>query len=885
MSNILFDANRACRECKLRNDCKGPVPGEGPMGAKLALVGEAPGYNEDKLGLPFRGAAGEYLVSLLRSIGLKREDIWITNTTKCRPLNNRTPTAEEVEFCASRWLDIELQILKPEVIVPMGDAAISHFLGEGTVYERHGVPAVMDTPGLILPIYHPAAGLHRVELMTTIQEDFMALKEVLDGTWKPMVDQHPVTDYQEIVTDGFFEGQRPMALDTETIDGKIWSVQVSSSPGIATFARAGDGFDIDAKEVVVHNYLYDAQFVDLPPMTRDTMEMAYLLGLPQGLKELAKRFCGMEMDSYTELVRPYGKEKAMAWLERAALGNGPQISPLTPADAEVSWVDWPDPPVLEDFTWNKKTNTLGIKQKTPQHISKKIKRILADVRGGKENKDGPVDPFARWHKIDERERHDVEAVLGPMPEGNLEDAPREDAVHYSGRDADATLRLDGELWPIILSKGMQGVFQMDMGTYPVALEMMKNGIKIDPQKLQRLSAEYGAQMQIQAEEIFETACLPAHPTQPSPLWRFNPNSDNELRVLFFERLGFKPTKFTKTGLPSVAGPELAKIDHPLVKMVENYRHLQHLKDSFCDTLPEKADGNNRIHPTIKTTRTATGRWSMADPNCQQIPTRTDLGRAIRTAFVPEEGNVFVAIDYSQIELRMAAHLSQCQSMMQAFRDGRDIHTETAARLFGVMEPTEKQRYAAKTLNFGVIYGITADGFQAQMEVEGLGWSVKECEAFIKESNSLRPELWVWQEETKAFARRNGYVVDMFGRRRLIPEILCPVKWIQSSGEREAINMPVQSGAQGILKRAMKALWEQHLVRLGYGWESPGLMTRFLWWLLQIHDELLWEIPIDRVADFIHWAIPIMQDVVQLSVPVIAEAKTGPNWGEMTKWTA
>jgi len=904
MSNLLFDANRACEACELRKDCLGPVPAEGPMDAEIAFIGEAPGRNEDKTGKPFRGQAGQYFDSLLRSVEINRQDVWVTNTTKCRPVDNRTPTPEEVEICASRWLDVELQMVRPKIVVPMGDAAITHFLGEGTVYERHGIPigvlqgsgsngsvSVVSKEGtevhsqqgtqpqtVILPIYHPAAGLHRPELMVQIQEDFQVLKEVISGEWEPTVDQFPEPYYSNTMN-AWFE-HNVVALDSEWVDNKLWSIQISGAPGTGSFMDCSTSKNtrVDFDQVIVHNYLADAEFVDLPEDTRDTMLMAYLLGLPQGLKELAKRLCGMEMKSYAEMVQPYGKEKAMAYLEEAARGNGHDYKG-----------EWPDPPDLEDFTWNKKTNTLGVKIKKPQHISKKIKRILADVRGGKVLKDGPVDPYHRWYKIDSREREAVEAVLGHLPEGNLEDVPREASVYYSCRDADATLRVHNVLWPRILAKGLAGVFSIDMGTLPIALEMQRNGIKIDADGLRRLSREYEVLMQEGAEEIFlATGITEENQTgmeQIKEPWRFNPNSDNELRRLFFTELGFKPTKFTKTKLPSVANEELAKIDHPLVKMVEEYRHVQHLKDSFCDTLPSKANRDSRVHPTIRTTRTATGRWSMADPNCQQIPTRTDLGRAIRKQFIAEDGNQLVSIDYSQIELRVAAHLSQCKTMMEAFRLGQDIHTETAARLFGVQEPTEKQRYAAKTLNFGVIYGITADGFQAQMEVEGLRWTVDECGLFIKESNALRPELWVWQEETKAFARRNGYVMDMFGRRRLIPEILCPIKYIQSSGERETINMPVQGSAQGILKLAMGKLWRESDQPKPHYTAPAGVHHGTSKWLLQIHDELVWETHERVVVDFIEWAIPIMENIVQLSVPVIAEAKTGLNWGEMPKWTA
>jgi uracil-DNA glycosylase family 4 len=921
-SNVLFDSNRACTACPLRDDCQGPVPAEGPMDAEVMFIGEAPGYNEDKKGFPFRGAAGQYFDSLLRMIGVDREEVFVSNTTKCRPKGNRTPTPEEVQICASRWLDVELMLVQPKVIVPMGDPAIKYFLGEGTVGERHGVPVSnigeghlrepinngelhapdqstgergLESPHglpargasigkggatngtIVFPTYHPAAGLHNPKLMIDIQEDFLGLREVLDGTWKAVEDKYPepiyCSDYatpaetvKTEINGGFW------SVDTEIVDEKLWSVQVADKPGFGLFIPGGM-WDGKLGTATVHNYLFDAQYIDFPDDTRDTMLMAYLLGLPQGLKELAKRLCGMEMDSYLDITRKYGKEKAIRYLEQAVLLH--PDSPLTEAQRKKAEKNgkmpdldmWPDPPLIEDIVWNKSTNTLGVSNKKPQHITKKIKRILADVHGGKRSKDGnEVDPYTRWNNIDGREREAIQRACGSMPQGDLRDAPREDAVYYSCRDADAGLRVHNKLWPLILERGLLPVYMMDQATLPVALEMMKTGIKIDVEGLRGLSEEFVGLMKEKAEEIF---------TIVPDAGRFNPNSDTDLRILFFTLLGLTPTKLTKTGLPSVAGEELAKIDHPVVKPIEEYRHLAHLKDSFCDTLPGKADGESRVHPTIRTTRTATGRWAMADPNCQQIPVRTELGRRVREQFIASPGNTLLAIDYSQIELRVAAHLSQCKSMMEAFLAGRDIHTETACRLFGVEEPTSSQRYAAKTLNFGVIYGISAQGFQAQMEVEGLDWTVNECGLFIQESNELRPELWAWQEETKAFAIRNGYVSDMFGRRRLLPEILCPVKWIKSSGEREAINMPVQGGAQGIIKLAMGKLWRDDLM-------IRTLTGGYLKWLLQIHDELLWEMPNELVPTFLSRATQIMESIVHLSVPLKVESKSGSNWGQMFK---
>ena len=277
-----------------------------------------------------------------------------------------------------------------------------------------------------------------------------------------------------------------------------------------------------------------------------------------------------------------------------------------------------------------------------------------------------------------------------------------------------------------------------------------------------------------------------------------------------------------------------------------------------------------MHPTINVTRTETGRWSMKEPNLQQVPARTEYGRAIRKAFQAEPPCTLVAADYSQIEMRVAAHLAQCRSMIQLFHEGRDIHTETASQIFGVpaAEVTSQQRYPTKTMGFGVIYGLTPNGLYNQMAQEGLwDWTEERCGEFITDYYKLRPELGQWQKEVKQQAARDGYVRDMFGRVRWIPELLCPIQRYRSAGERQAINMPVQSSAQGIIKLAMGRLHER-LER----W--PGLVR----WLLQIHDELLWEV--EDVDEFVAIVTQEMEGTVQLSVPVLVEAKIGKNWGEM-----
>jgi len=313
----------------MRDECEGPVPAEGPMDAEIALIGEAPGRGEDDTGRPWMGAAGQYLMALLRSIGLTREQVWLSNIGKCRPTGNRTPTPEEAQFCASRWLSVELNMVKPRIIGLLGDVATSYFLGEGTMYERHGKPIEWPIRGdeyghpveyvTLLPMYHPAAGLYDKgdRRLADILEDFKVLEQLVRGEWEPVVDTHPTVHYAEMgEAAGLHSNGMPRAYDTEWVDGKLWSIQTSSSPGMAEFYTP-QGDVMVTGETVVHSYMADGRMIDLPPNTKDTQLMAYLLGLPQGLKELAKRLCGMEMESYQEVTRKFGKDKAMAYLEQA----------------------------------------------------------------------------------------------------------------------------------------------------------------------------------------------------------------------------------------------------------------------------------------------------------------------------------------------------------------------------------------------------------------------------------------------------------------------------------------------------------------------------------------------------------------------------------------
>lgn len=940
----LYAPNRACTACKLHETCAGPVPGIGHwdiIALRIMMIGEGPGKTEDEKGEPWTGQAGQYLNSLLESIGLSREQVYLTNLVKCRPTNNRDPKPEEVEECASRWLQAEILMVRPDIIVTLGAFATKYITGlDDTMEHLHGKPLEsvhMPNLGgheawiapLVLPIYHPASALHAAggdggtARMRQVQDDFNVLRALMEGaspeSFTP-IDQHPKPVY------GCAEEQWDIAVfwdaandiggvvtaDTEVVDGELWSVQLSCDEGTALLIPAAlwkqyvespkagkwHGGFLDGVDIVVHNWPYDAQWVDLPPKAIDTQVMAYLLGLPQSLKTLARDLCGMEMKSYEETVKPYRQEKAWDYLTEAAA------------------TDWGDPEPIVDLKWNNKEGRLLEKVRKPQPINKKITRILKDAA----KEVDPADPWERWHKIDARERNLVETGciaivdvamdvvrrqkgLGFMPDAGVNDLSPEEELNYSARDADATLRVYNALKPLIMEAGLDNVLSMDLGILPIIREQMDTGMPVNVPYLKELSAQFTEAMYRVAEKAAFTAGVSLavrHDTEFKGDYRFNPGSSQQVAKLLYDTvdgLGYPVTKKTDTGLPSTDDDELHKVGttdddgkfhiDPVIQPILDYRENAKLKGTYSEgmqRLAARSPSGCRVHAKMTTTRSETGRIIVGD-GVHGIPVRTETGRQIRAAFQAEEGWTLLAADYSQIEMRVGHDRAGCVEGIKLFREGRDIHAETSAWINGISLDTVfsdeyKWRRPMKGVGFGVWYGLTKYGLHNQMLSEGydpLEWSEDRCGDFIKDYLKLYPEITAYHDSIKAAGRRYGYVVDMWGRRRFTPELKSPIRRIRLAGERQAINMPVQGGAQGIVKLAMVKLWER--------WNEQPIgdpAKDSLRWLIQYHDELIFEA---KIGTELRWAailVGVMESVVELSVPIIAEAKFGPDWAHMSK---
>jgi DNA polymerase-1 len=435
------------------------------------------------------------------------------------------------------------------------------------------------------------------------------------------------------------------------------------------------------------------------------------------------------------------------------------------------------------------------------------------------------------------------------------------ALAYAAEDADITLRLYQYFQPLLVKEGLVSVYEtFERPLVPVIAAIESAGIRIDTQVLATLSQDFSTRMQGLEEVIYG---LVGHP--------FNIGSPKQLGEVLFEELGLKTGKKTsKSGSYSTGAEvleELAAEGHEVPARVMEWRQLSKLKGTYTDALVRQMHPDTgRVHTSYSMAATTTGRLSSSEPNLQNIPIRTSDGRKIRDAFVAAPGHKLISADYSQIELRLLAHVAEIDILRQAFRDGKDIHAITAHQMFGVPvdQVTSDLRRKAKTINFGIIYGISAHGLAT-----GLGISRGEAADYIRAYFRQYPGIEAYMERTKAFAREHGYVTTLYGRRCHITGINDKNPNMRAFSERAAINAPLQGSAADIIKRAMIALHR----KLTEG----GFATRML---LQVHDELVLEAP-EKEADTV---LPLirqeMEQAARLSLPLTVEAGVGTHWGEI-----
>ena len=445
----------------------------------------------------------------------------------------------------------------------------------------------------------------------------------------------------------------------------------------------------------------------------------------------------------------------------------------------------------------------------------------------------------------------------------FDQVPLEKATPYAAEDADITFRLWQMMRPKLVKDRVVSVYQTtEKPLVPVIVDMEKNGICVDRNVLSRLSGEFAQKMAAMEEDIYKFAGE-----------TFNIASPKQLGDILFDKMGLPGGKKTKTGAWGTGADVLeglAAEGHDLAAQVLEWRGLAKLKSTYTDALPEFINPETgRIHTSYSLASTTTGRLASSDPNLQNIPIRTEDGRRIRTAFVAEKGNLLVSADYSQIELRLLAHIADIDSLRQAFADGQDIHAMTASEMFGVplADMTAETRRRAKAINFGIIYGISAFGLANQ-----LGISRGEASDYIKAYFEKFPGIKDYMEAVKQEAHAQGYVSTLFGRRIYLREIDSKIPARRAFAERAAINAPIQGSAADIIRRAMIAM--PPVLKK----KSPKSRM-----LLQVHDELIFEAPESETDKLMQNVREVMQNAcaprLSLSVPLVVEAQAAKNWDE------
>ncbi len=447
-----------------------------------------------------------------------------------------------------------------------------------------------------------------------------------------------------------------------------------------------------------------------------------------------------------------------------------------------------------------------------------------------------------------------------LPAARGAEGAGEDAPAPAARTAALTLALVAPLRDRMARENAANVFDgIEMPLVPVLAKMERAGMLVDPDRLHSLSEGLATQI---AEVERSIRDLAGDET-------FNIGSPMQLSHVLFDVMGLptKGLKKTKRGYYSTNAKVLSDLarDHEIVRLILDWREKSKIKSTYLDTLGPLRRGDGRVHTTYNQTITATGRLSSSDPNLQNIPTRSELGRTVKTAFSAGEGSVFLAVDYSQIELRLLAHLSGDEHLVRAFNEGEDFHAETAARVFGVpvSEVTPDLRSRAKAVNFGIVYGQQAYGLSQSLHI-----SMAEARDMIDRYYEAYPGVRTFLDNVVARAKQTGYAETMYGRRRHIPELKAKNPQLRGFGERTAMNHPMQGTAADIIKIAM--------VRVSRRLEEEGFAAHMI---LQVHDELDFECPVDEVERLTTMVRDVMEHVVDLRVPLIAEASTGVTWAD------
>lgn len=859
------------------------VPGHGILPSDIMIVGDSPDPGDIDAGEPFRDRGGREQDRFLMLSGIHRSRCYVTYLIKRQLQEGTDAGPDDIQlFAPDLWREIGQ--CKPRYLLAVGAIATRYFLGSDADLDTvHGRPYFMrhrEGQGIVvIPCHHPNFGLRDGDAKALVFWDYQQAGDIVRGriSGVPVSDEWPDPVYVEGTGDEPLI--YPMGVDTEGIPGHEWGFSISSVEGTGFVYRRGTRhFDIMVRrlqeaahedpvaEFLMHNGMYDIEMMRLMGVNLsnarilDTMVMAYLLRIePQGLKALARRHCGMVMNSYEETI---GDAALIKWLE--FLHN-------------IADGDWPksEPELIYE-------NDGTCRLYKPQPVATRARKILDDWAKKPED----TDLEARYKKIGKAQRKVVESVLGPFPVATLDDIPLSDAVYYSGRDPDATLRVFNRLAPRVKAAKLWDLLELKCYLLPVFEEMQSTGMPAQRSHFESLVERMTEQMQEIQQRISFRYC------GGKP---FNPNSAQQIEAKMRELgiVGAKKNK--KTGRMKTDKKSIEHLRHQedFIGQTIDWKERAKVRDSFAlpilDKIPEDAD----IHPVranIKITRVSSGRLAATDPPLLAMPI-TELGIQIRKGFKAGPGRMFATADLSQIEMRVMADEAMDPLLCQLFRENRDIHAETAARLFHVplaQVDKKKQRNPTKRAGFGVITGIQGPGLLDQLRMMGCeGWEVTKdgtdvvsewCpEGIINGWFSVFPTVKGYLKRCGDECETNGgYVKDRGGMIRYLPGVFSRDEYMRAEARRQSHSHKIQGTAQWMIQMAMAWLRP----RLD---EFRNLTGGFLRWSLQIHDELIFWFDEDLHDSLKDLVLEALRDhTPRLRVPVDANWASAADWGSLEK---